>query len=173
MKRYFPILLLVSGMAAAESPASPFRDSNLEAIVRKFLPDAKAGEPLSTARLESAVLVSGQGMPVSDLTGLEQCKNLRFLYLQNSPVTDLSPLAKLSQLEAITIQGGKIHDLTPLGGLPKLEYLDLSHNEIADLKPLMNLKSLKHFISPVTKSEISRHWLISRRCNICGWVAIS
>jgi internalin A len=145
MKNCLLVSLFFAGMAVAtDNAAVPFHDPNLESMVRKFLPDVKAGEPLTRAQLESAVLVSGQGAPVTDLRGLEQCKNLRFLYLKDTQIADLSPLAKLDHLEALTIEGSKVRDLMPLAGLTKLNYLDLARNQISDLSPLANLKQLKH-----------------------------
>jgi hypothetical protein len=41
--------VLLSGLAAsaAYGQGTAFKDSNLEATIRKFLPDAKLGEPLT------------------------------------------------------------------------------------------------------------------------------
>ena len=136
-------LLVVSALAAfgADSPGTPFKDSNLESTIRKFLPDSKAGEPLTDARLEQLAIVSST-MPINDISGLEKCKKLKFLFITGS-ISDLAPLAQLTGLETVTIKGGKIRDLKPLAGLTDLEYLDLSNNEIADLAPLANLTKLK------------------------------
>jgi len=135
--------VLLSGLAAsaAYGQGTAIKDSNLEATIRKFLPDAKPGEPLTDARLEQLAIVSST-TPINDIAGLEKCKKLTFLFIAGA-VGDLAPLAQLTNLQTITIKGGKIRDLKPLAGLGNLEYLDLSNNQIADLGPLANLKKLK------------------------------
>ncbi|HXP84929.1 MAG TPA: leucine-rich repeat protein [Bryobacteraceae bacterium] len=135
--------LMLSGLAASAvyGQGTAFKDSNLEATIRKFLPDAKPGEPLTDARLAQLAIVSST-MPIGDIAGLEKCKKLTFLFI-TGPVSDLAPLAQLTNLQTITIKGGKIRDLKPLAGLSNLEYLDLSDNQIADLGPLAGLTKLK------------------------------
>lgn len=153
MCRLTPGFLLLFALAAAngQKPAVPasfpnsFKDPNLEKIVRKYLPDRDVKDPLTANRLDSVILVSGEAAEtVRDLSGLDACRQLTFLYLPDAPITDLSPLAKLTNLESVTIHGAKIRDLTPLAGLAKLQYLDLAGSEISDLRPLANLKALTH-----------------------------
>jgi internalin A len=143
MTSHIARILIFSGLAAVavNGQGTTFKDSNLEATVRKFLPDAKPGEPLTDARLAQLTIVSSSAA-INDIAGLEKCKKLAFLFI-SGPVGDLTPLAQLTNLQTITIKGGKIRDLTPLAGLSKLEYLDLSDNQIADLTPLAKLTQLK------------------------------
>lgn len=141
--RHFATVVVVSGLGAlaAAGQGTTFKDPNLEATIRKFLPDAKPGEPLTDARLAQVAIITGS-MPINDLAGLEKCKKLTFLFVTGA-VSDLTPLAQLTSLQTVTVKGGKIRDLKPLAGLTELEYLDLSNNEISDLTPLANLKKLK------------------------------
>ena len=132
-------LLFASGVQAQPTL---FKDPALEAAVRKYLPDRDSGGPLTESRVEPVFLVSTE--TIRDLSGLEACKKLTFLYLPDAPIVDLSPLAKLSSLESITIRGAKLHDLTPLLGLTNLRYLDLADDDIADIRPLASLKALIH-----------------------------
>jgi internalin A len=135
------LILAALAATAAYGQTGPFKDANLEATIRKFLPGAKPDEPLTDARLDQVAIVSSS-MPINDLSGLEKCKKLTFLFVSGS-ISDLSPLAQLTGLQTVTIKGGKIRDLKPLAGLSNLEYLDLSNNQVADLSPLANLKKLK------------------------------
>lgn len=141
--RNFTKLFIVSGLAAcaANGQGTAFKDANLEATVRKFLPDLKPGEPLTDARLEKLAIVTSS-TPINDLAGLEKCKKLTFLFVTGG-ISDLTPLAGLTSLQTVTVKGGAIKDLKPLAGLTELEYLDLSNNQITDLSPLANLKKLK------------------------------
>ncbi len=144
MCRLTPVTLLVAAVALHGQQIS-FKDPALEKTVRKYLPDRNDSDPLTAARLEPVILVSAEsGQTIHDLTGLEACKKLTFLYLPDARITDLSPLAKLTNLESVTIRGGKIHDLTALASLPKLQYLDLGGDDISDVRPLANLKTLTH-----------------------------
>src|SRR5947209_4288507 len=146
MKPALGLFIILAGVAAAAngpSAVTSFKDPNLESAVRKFLPGMKPGEPLAEERLASVILVSAQGISIQDLSGIEACKNLEYLYLSGSPVADLRPLSKLTKLQSISIRGGKVQDLSPLAMLTRLEYLDLTGNHVADLKPLAGLSQLE------------------------------
>ena len=146
MRCLTPQLLLFSAAALVCGQQSvTFKDPVLDQAVHKYLPDQDTSHPSATDGLAGVILVSAEaGQTIHDLSGLEACTKLTFLYLPDAPVTDLSPLAKLTNLESVTIRGGKIHDLTPLAGLAKLQFLDLAGNEVSDLRPLASLKALTH-----------------------------
>src|SRR5256885_476895 len=131
MKTIIGAFLSFSLIAAAAS-APAFKDSSLEANVRKFIHGAEPSKPLTQDQLNHVYLVSASNQPIRDLGGLESCPNLNTIYLAGSQVSDLSPLSQLTNLEQLTISGGQIRDLKPLAGLTHLRYLDLSLNQISD-----------------------------------------
>jgi len=145
MHRLFLALTLFVTAAGAYSQQVSFKDPALDKIVHKYIPDQTPDSPLTADRVGSVILVSGEtGQTVHDLSGLEACKKLTYLYLPDAQITDLSPLAKLTSLESVTIRGAKLHDLSPLAGLTNLQYLDLANDDISDIRPLAGLKKLTH-----------------------------
>jgi len=141
MKQLLPSLLLLS--IPLTSADNPVPDPNLAAAIAKYLPVGQPEGPLTNEKLQSMVLVNARDTAVRDLSGLERCTKLQFLYISKSQVTALTPLAKLEHLESLTISTSKVRDVTPLAGLGSLQYLDLSGNEVSDLKPLAALTALK------------------------------
>jgi internalin A len=121
-------------------PAPVFADKNLEAAVRAVLQNS-SGE-LSDTNLANVYLLEATGKNITNLNGLEKCKNLSLLKLTNNPIVDLAPLKDLTSLQSLDLAGNKIADLTPLAGLTKLQYVELSHNQISDVAPLSGLTSL-------------------------------
>jgi Leucine-rich repeat (LRR) protein len=141
MKQLLPWLLLPASLVI--SADNPVPDPALAAAITKYLPVGQPEGPLTPEKLESMILVNARDTPIRDLSGLERCTKLQFLFLAGSQASDLTPLAKLERLESLTISMSKVRDVTPLAGLTNLQYLDLSGNEISDLKPLAKLTMLK------------------------------
>jgi uncharacterized protein (TIGR03067 family) len=125
---------------APPPPANLFPDKGLEQAVREALHEPKA--PLTKERLANLYVLEAGGVPVRDLTGLENCKNLALLKLAKGQVVDLKPLKDLTNLQSLDLSGNQIADVTPLSSLTKLQYLDLSHNAVASVAPLSGLNSL-------------------------------
>ncbi len=110
--------------------------------------------------------------PIDGLLGLEKCKELKILYIdENAPYKNVNPtfLKGLSRLEMVRMPqqgiddlslfencphlkylhlfgGGNITDLSPLTVTSKLENLSLCDNKIKDLSPLAGLYNLKTLI---------------------------
>ena len=129
----------------AKSPPSPppppvFADKNLEAAVRGVLQHT-SGE-LSETNLANIYFLEAPNKNITNLKGLEKCKNLALLKLSNNQIVDLAPLKELTNLQSLDLAGNQIADLTPLAGLNKLQYLELSHNHISNVAPLSGLTSL-------------------------------
>lgn len=77
-----------------------------------------------------AIILSGS--PITDLTPLASCENLRFLEIANcSYVTDLTPLAECTNLEMLNISFTGVTDLSPLDEL-NLTHLTAVRNKISD-----------------------------------------
>jgi uncharacterized protein (TIGR03067 family) len=129
----------------AKTPPPPplvpvFADKGLEAAVRAVLQHT-SGE-FSDANLSNVYFLEAAGANITNLKGLEKCKNLALLKLTRNHISDLTPLKELTNLQSLDLAGNKIADVTPLGSLTKLQYLELSHNQISNLAPLSGLTSL-------------------------------
>ncbi len=127
----------------APKPALPiFADKNLEAVVRKILRTKTDADVIKPADLETIFFLEARGKGISNLTGLEYCKNLASIKLVENQIADLSPLAGLKNVQTIDISKNKIADLGPLAGWEKLQYLKADENQIDKLDALANLKRL-------------------------------
>jgi Leucine-rich repeat (LRR) protein len=51
---------------------------------------------------------------IADLTGLEYCTNLHYLYLYLNHISDISPIANLANLTVPYLQINQISDIGPL-----------------------------------------------------------
>lgn len=80
---------------------------------------------------------------ITDLTGLEYCKNLTKFICSTSEISDLTPLAGAVELKEIDLRYNNISDITPLENLTKLEVLTLNNNKISNIGGLENLTNLK------------------------------
>ncbi len=119
-----------------------FPDANLEAAVRSAI-GLPAG-PITIAHLvgtgftELTAHVSG----ISDLTGLEYCKDLVSVYLGGNQITDITPLGALHSLEVVHLHDNQIESLAPVAGLQNMTHLLVGMNNITDLSPIEDKTSL-------------------------------
>jgi len=119
-----------------------FPDSNLEAAIREAI--NKPEGLIYISDLESLTDLIAIQRGISDLTGLEYCKNLQYkLDLQGNNISDISPLAGLANLQGLDLNDNNISDISPLAGLTNLEWLVFTDNNISDISPLAGLTSLK------------------------------
>ena len=66
---------------------------------------------------------------VTDLRGIEQFRNLRFLDLAANNISDLQPLASLSQLTGLSIPSNPLTDISPLLEMENLTAVILTGND--------------------------------------------
>jgi len=136
---------------AQQDAAVTFKDKNLEAAIRAVLFDAKS--PLTEKNLANVFVLEATGKGITDLSGLEKCKNLALLNLgpfkdltkqttTTNQVTDLGPLKDLTNLQSLNLAANKISNVGPLAGLSRLQYLELSDNQVSDVAPLAKLTSM-------------------------------
>ena len=153
-----------------------FPDSNLETAIRKAI--GKHGGVIYSSDLDSLNLLIADRSGISDLTGLEYCRNIEYLELganqisdisplsnltkfdhldlAENQISDLSPLASLTRLGTLIIHSNLIKDVSPLHSLTNLTYLDLNWNQISDISPLSNLNNLRSlYINSSYISDIS------------------
>lgn len=116
---------------------------------------------------------------ITNLTGIENCVNLRTLNLESNQLWDISPLSKLKNLEVLKLSGNthiknieelsniksltrleienmKITDISMLKNLTNINYLKASKNQISDISALENLREITHlYMSDNQISDIS------------------
>ena len=80
---------------------------------------------------------------VTDLSGLEYARNLKFLRLGTGTISDLSPLTGLTELYMVDLRYNEISDITALSGLRNLDNLNLEFNNVRDITALSGLTKLQ------------------------------
>jgi len=139
------VLLLASiaiGCAAPAPETVIFPDENLDAIIRSALVKPE-GEAITPAELAGLTAVFGAAqLGITDLSGIEHCKNLTELIIHFNQISDISTLSSLHNLNHLHLGGNQINDISPLSSLANLTYLKLEHNQISDISPLATLNNL-------------------------------
>ena len=87
--------------------------------------------------------LSADNQQITNLTGLEHAKNLKYLFLSQNQIRDIAVLEELSNLAVMSLSFNQIRDFTPIAGLTKLIELDLSENPSDDISPITELTQLQ------------------------------
>ena len=78
-----------------------------------------------------------------DLSGVDQCPNLKVLALDTARPQTLEPLAQAAKLENLSLSNCGTLDLAPLTSLNSLSVLTLSSSDLPTLEPLAQMPGLK------------------------------
>ena len=167
--RFFRLL----GIKPTEKEAAPFGGLNTVVITHKALLENKKKlefADLGISDLEAFSYLNKlewlrlSHNPVSDLTPLEELKNLQVLSLYGVPkakgatarISDLKPLSKLTNLWSLALDEHSISDLSPLGQLSNLRTLYVTRNKLTDVSDLSTLTGLKSlFLSHNEITQVS------------------
>lgn len=136
-------LLCLAARVAPVTGEDIFPDKNLEAVVRQYVFEKRnKPDPLVEADVVNISNIVGKGKKIESLKGLEKCKSLALLDLENNDISDLEPLKDLKLLQSVNLGKNKIQSVAPLAGLAGIQYLVVSDNQISDLAPLKEIKAL-------------------------------
>lgn len=117
-----------------------FPDATLEQAIRKAL-NKHEGDIYKSDLLRLTVL---EAEHITDITGLEYCKNLEDLSITNGKVSNISPLTALKKLRRLNLSSNYgLNDISVLSNLTNLTHLNLSFNRINDISGLANFTKLK------------------------------
>jgi hypothetical protein len=133
-------VLLAQAESPPPDPIVTFPDPNLEAAIREAI--GKPSGPIYASDLVGLTSLQARERNIADLTGLEHCTSLIWLFLGENQISDLSQLSGLTSLYCLALDANQISDLSPLSGLTSLMALYLQVNQISDLSPLSGLTSL-------------------------------
>lgn len=128
---FFPF----TSVSAVDDPVITFPDSNLEDAIRQTL--GKTTGDICQSDLLTLTRLDAKNLSISDLAGLQYCKNATTLYLENNKISDISPLAFLTNLDTIWLNDNQISNITALASLTKLTWVELDNNQITDISPLV------------------------------------
>ena len=152
--RFAIALLLVIAFARTELAQAQdlFPDKALEAAVRKEVFEKRYNsDPLTAEDVKNISQVVGKGKGIKSLEGLQHCKVIMKLDLENNEIVDLTPIKDLNLLQSIDLASNKIESIEPLAGLVKSQYLQLSKNAIVDLEPLRKMSNLRSLYASENK----------------------
>jgi hypothetical protein len=83
-----------------------FPDKGLEAVVRREVFEKRYNsEPLTADDVKNISQVIGKGKGIKSLEGLQHCKALMKLDLENNEIADLTPIKDLKLLQSIDWSG--------------------------------------------------------------------
>lgn len=129
-----------------------FPDKGLEAVVRREVFEKRYNsEPLTADDVKNISQVIGKGKGIKSIEGLQHCKALMKLDLENNEIVDLTPIKDLKLLQSIDLSSNKIESLEALAGLVQSQYLQVSKNGIVDLGPLRGMANLRSLYAAENK----------------------
>jgi hypothetical protein len=117
-----------------------FPDPGLNAAIRDAI-NKPAGD-IYENDLISLTILDASDKNIIDLTGLQYCTGLQYLYLNNNQINDISSLQNLTSLQFLDLGFNQICDIAPLSNLTKLGVLILQCNRISDISSLDDLTNL-------------------------------
>jgi Leucine-rich repeat (LRR) protein len=136
----FSIIFTAAAFSEEAAVVVPFKDESLIAAVRSAI-NKPTGPILSTdlvGKNFTALNAANMEPKITDLSGLEYCKDLTLLQLYSNDVEDLTPIAGLTKLTDLYLWENQIQDITPLTGLVNLRRVFLHNNYITDINALVN-----------------------------------
>ena len=117
----------VSGIFPSEVISIP--DANLAAAVRESLelPQRHRLRHLDMLALRE---LAAAGREISDLSGLEHARNLKYLFLENNQIRDITAITELTSLAVLNLLDNPIEDTRPARDLPQVHSLQLPRNQV-------------------------------------------
>ncbi|AYE33869.1 leucine-rich repeat domain-containing protein [Clostridium septicum] len=125
-------------------------DPNLKKALNKALGQREDDE-ISKYKLSKIQELYIARSEISNLEGIQYCKDLRILDLQNNNITDISLLSNLTELRDLYINLNPVEDITPLKSLKRLRDLFVNATNIKDISSLSNLTNLKYLLMDSNK----------------------
>lgn len=147
-----PVVVVNSGGEISDTSA-PFEivvEKNIDGLKELDLSDMDIANlnflnEVNTDDIESLNLSGNRNL--ATIEGIEKCKNLKSVNLDNAGSLDFSPLAKCKNLSSLSLVGDEgINEFAAITELKNIESLDLSESDVDDLSFLDNFKNLKKLI---------------------------
>jgi len=79
------------------------------------------------------------GYNILNIQLLENCINLKYLYLNSNKIDDILSIAKLEKIETLNIKNNNIENITFIENLTSLRHIDFYNNNINNIIPFLNL----------------------------------
>lgn len=98
--------------------------------------------PPSIKDAKRLVYLTLRDTKISDISGVENLRDLQNLDLNHTRVVDLTPLSGLPKLQLLYLHDTWVEDLTPLASLPSLMRLDIGKTQVNSLEPVTRVTQL-------------------------------
>ena len=134
-------LMIPVSVVKADSKVT-FPDPNLEAAIREAIGKPSGDIYESDLSTSTFTTLHAESLGIEDLTGLQHCTSLRYLYLHSNQISDISALSGLAGLTDLYLHDNQIDDISALSGLTSPKVLDLQSNQITNIAPLAHLTTL-------------------------------
>lgn len=148
-----------------------FVDPGLEQAVRKAL--SKASGEIVASELAALGELDARDLHIKDLSGLENCSNLRSLNLGGNEFSDIRALAGLRNLQELWIdRNDRISALAALAALTQLVHLDLTKTRVSDISALSSLTALEMLFvggNPIRAGSLAPLLHLSRLKVLHAW----
>jgi len=126
----------IRGLFAQGVPEKPvsFPDVDLEGAIRKAL--HRPTGPILNIDLLGIRQLDLSGLGIKDLTGIEYCRDMKVLTINNAQIADFTPLSAMRGLHWLYLENDNISDISFLANTRTLRILDLAGNHVSDLSPI-------------------------------------
>gem|GEM_PF-699919 len=152
--RFLFVILASLGGAMPAFADGVFPDKALEAAVRQeVFAKRYNSEPIVADDVKNISRVIGKGKKIESLEGLQHCKAVMEIDLENNSITDLKPLSDLKLLQSVNLAGNQIESIEALTELKGLQYLELSRNKVNNLEPLKSMTNMRSLYLSDNKIE--------------------
>lgn len=128
-----------------------FNDPAVELRIREILGKTSGDITLTDMKKVTefeydAINDSTAAAPLTDLSVLQFCTNLKKLKVTNQPIDDIEALRNLEKLEEVWLHGcDSIYDLSPLGGKTMLREVWINGVPVSDVSMILSLPNLRFF----------------------------
>ncbi|KAJ3154092.1 Leucine-rich repeat-containing protein 43 [Geranomyces michiganensis] len=125
------------------------RSEKREVFLRRITHVSLVGKDIEMMVRELLYLYDNR---ITEISGLECCRNLSRLYLQDNLIEKISGLdVGLDQLTILHLHNNRIHHVSGLQGLPALEHLKLDRQRLGDGQALSFDQDCMTTIAPTLK----------------------
>lgn len=140
----FTLLVVASPLGARVWSQSVFPDKALEAAVRaEVFAKRYNQEPITADDVKQISQVVAKGKGITNLEGMQHCKAIALIDLENNQIHDLGPLKELNHVQSLNLAGNQIESISALEAQVQMQYLELSRNQIEDLTPLRKMANMR------------------------------
>ncbi|WP_409023179.1 leucine-rich repeat domain-containing protein (plasmid) [Enterococcus faecium] len=107
----------------------------------------KTTDPVYKNELEKLETLDLTNKGIQNLSGLENCVNIKTLNLAKNKISDISSIANLKQLVNVDLSDNQLNDISVFKNSTSVETITVNNNNIANIDKglLLTMPALRHF----------------------------